>query len=117
MMHPNQVSTGENRRLFISLQHPRPRPALAFRPGKRRPRRGPHRKIRFQPDQARLSAWVLPPAMRARQPLEPARPLSFDERLAAYAAAHGVEGAARPGPQWRRLAHKAGHAQARTRGR
>ena len=82
MMHPNQDSSGEDRRLFISLQHRKPAPGLAFRPGTRRPRRGPHRKIRFAPSMERLAGSPLPPHVKRRQPLEQARPLSAGERPA-----------------------------------
>jgi hypothetical protein len=114
-MHPNQVSTGENRRLFISLQHRKPGTGLAFRPGRglarRRPRAAPegqHVKVSFEPDPARTDGIPLPPQIRVRARLEQARPLDETARMAHYGEQN--QGTALKPGQARRLRKKGNHA-------
>jgi hypothetical protein len=67
-MHPNQATKGRNRRLFISLQHRKPRPGLRFRYRRGLANRSPRKvagKIKFAPSMARMGKCV-PPHARTR---------------------------------------------------
>jgi hypothetical protein len=106
MTRSKQDASGDNYRLFISLQHRKPGPGLAFRFGTRRPRRGPHRKIRFAPSMERLGK-VVPPHAKIRQPPQTARPLDNAARAEGYA----LQGRLATPAQNRRERNKLGHAQ------